>query len=173
MILIRQEKPDDYAAVYALTEAAFAEWEHADGDEQEVAQKLRQKAGYHPELSLVAEISGEIVGHILFTEIAIDGSPALCLGIVAVLPQVQGQGIGGALIQGGHEGAKKLGFSLSVLVGHEDYYPRFGYEPAGQYGIAFPFDAPEACKMVKFLDERGKSVQGMAQFPPELVPEGS
>jgi len=173
MLLIRQETPDDYAAVYALTEAAFRETEHADGDEQEIAGKLRQKAGYHPELSLVAELSGEVVGHILFTEILIEEHPALCLGIVSVLPRVQGQGIGGALIQAGHEAAKRLGFSLSVLVGHGDYYPRFGYEPVAQYGICFPFDAPEDCKLVKFLDECGKSVQGAAVFPPELTPEGS
>ena len=173
MILIRQERPDDYAPVHALTKAAFAESAHADGDEQEIAPKLRQKAGFHPELSLVAELDGKLVGHILFTEISIDEHPALCLGIVSVLPQAQGQGIGAALIEAGHEAAQKLGFLLAVLVGHADYYPRFGYVPAGQYGIHFPFDVPEACKMVKFLDERGKSVQGTAVFPPELVPEGS
>jgi len=173
MISIRQETSDDYAAVYALTEAAFRETEHADGDEQEIAEKLRQKAGYHPELSLVAELQGEVVGHILFAEVSIGEYPALCLGIVSVLPDVQGQGIGGALIRAGHEAAQRLGFSLSVLVGHADYYPRFGYEPAEQYGILFPFAAPEECKMVKFLDERGKSVQGMAVFPSELTPEGS
>jgi len=171
-ILIRPERPADYAAIYALTEAAFADMEHGDGDEQEIVGKLRRRAGFRPELSLVAELDGAIVGHVLFTEITVGNSPALCVGPISVLPHLQGQGIGAALMQAGHEAARVLGFSLCVLVGHEDYYPRFGYEPIGQHGITFPFDAPDACKMVKFLDERGESVRGIAIFPPELM-EGS
>jgi len=171
-ILIRAETPDDYAAIYAVTEAAFVGTEHADGNEQELPDKLRQKVGFRPELSLVAELDGVIVGHVLFTEMTVGETPAVCVGPVSVLPHLQGKGIGAALMEAGHEAAHELDFSLCVLCGHEDYYPRFGYEPIGQHGITFPFDAPEACKMVKFLDERGKSVRGVAIFPPELM-EGS
>jgi len=172
-IVIRQETPEDYDAVYVLTKAAFAEEEHADGDEQDIAPRLRLQESYLPELSLVAELDGQIVGHILFTEITVGGQPALCLGIVSVLPERKRQGIGAALIHRGHEVAKGLGFSACVLVGHEDYYPRFGYEIASQYGISFPFDAPDMCKMVKFLHEDGKAIRGLVVLPPELVPEGS
>lgn len=167
--IIRPETPEDYAAIYALTEAAFAEMEHADGDEQDVAPLLRKKEGFRPELSLVAECDGQIVGHILFTEITIGGDAALCLGPIAVLPELQGQGIGAALMEKGHEAARALGFSACVLAGHETYYPRFGYVTAGEYGIVLPIDAPETCKMVKFLQEDGKQLRGTASIPPELI----
>ena len=168
-ILIRPETPADYAAIYMLTEAAFQEMEHADGDEQELACKLRKQANFRPELSLVAELDKQIVGHVLFTEIPIGASRALCVGPLAVLPSLQGQGIGAALMQAGHKAGHALGFSLCVLVGYAAYYSRFGYEPAGQHGILLPVEAPEACKMVKFLEACGKSVRGVAAFPPELI----
>ena len=171
-VIIRQEVPEDYEAVYTLTQAAFREMEHADGDEQEIIGKLRNKAGFLPELSLVAERAGQIVGHVLFTEITIDGHPALVLGPISVLPELQGRGIGAMLMEAGHAAARRLGFSVCVLVGHADYYPRFGYEPISEHGIVFPFEAPEACKMVKFLTEGGRAVRGTAVFPPELM-EGS
>jgi predicted N-acetyltransferase YhbS len=91
------------------------------------------------------------------------------VGPISGLPALQGQGIGAALLQAGHETARGLGFALCVLCGHADYYPRFGYEPIESHGIHFPFDAPEACKLVKFLNESGKSVRGTAVFPPELL----
>jgi len=169
-LTIRQETPADYPAVYDLTKAAFAEMEHADGDEQDMVERLRKREGFLPALSLVAELDGEIVGHSIFTELKIGEHTGVILGPVSVLPAHMGRGIGGALIERGHTVAKSLGFPLSVLVGHADYYPRFGYEPIAPHGITFPVDAPAECMMVKFLDESGKSVRGMAQFPAEHFP---
>ncbi|MCL2827629.1 MAG: GNAT family N-acetyltransferase [Oscillospiraceae bacterium] len=169
-LTIRQETPADYAAVYALTKAAFAEMEHADGDEQDMVERLRKREGFLPALSLVAELDGEIVGHSIFTELKIGDHAGVILGPVSVLPIHMRQGIGSALIERGHTVAKSLGFPLSVLVGHADYYPRFGYEPIAPHGITFPVDAPAECMMVKFLDESGKSARGMAQFPAEHFP---
>jgi len=169
-LIIRQETPGDYGAVYNLTKSAFAGTEHCDGDEQELPERLRAREQYIPELSLVAELGGRMVGHILFSPITVGGHPALCVGPVSVLPQFQRRGIGGALIEEGHAVARSLGFSLCVLVGHEDYYPRFGYEPASRHGITFYFEAPEECKMVKFLSEDGKAVRGAVVLPPELAP---
>jgi len=169
-LTIRQETPADHTAVYDLTKTAFAEMEHADGDEQDMVERLRKRDGFLPALSLVAELDGEIVGHIIFTELKIGDHAGVVLGPVSVLPAHMRQGIGGALIQRGHAVAKSLGFPLSVLVGHADYYPRFGYEPIAPHGITFPVDAPAECMMVKFLDESGKSVQGMAKFPAEHFP---
>ncbi|MCL2562543.1 MAG: GNAT family N-acetyltransferase [Oscillospiraceae bacterium] len=168
-LTIRAETPSDYAAIYALTEAAFAVSDHADGDEQELPARLRKKPGYIPELSLVAELDGQLAGHILFTEIKVGGDPALLLGPVSVLPAFQGQGIGGALIEEGHRVGKRLGFDLCVLTGHEGYYPRFGYEPVDGHGILIPEEAPPKCKMVKFLTDRGREVKGTAIFPPEFT----
>ena len=169
-LIIRQETPEDYAGVYTLTKAAFAGMEHSDGDEQELPGRLRKRSEFIPELSLVAVLDGQLAGHILFSKMTIGGHPALCLGPVSVLPQFQRRGIGGALIEEGHRVARSLGFSACVLVGHEDYYPRFGYQPAHLHGITFPFEAPGECKMVKFLSEAGKDIRGQALFPPELVP---
>ena len=171
-LIIRQETPQDYAGIYALIKAAFAGTEHSDGDEQELPGRLRKQEEFIPELSLVAELDGQLAGHILFCKITIGGHPVLCLGVVSVPPQFQCQGIGGALIEEGHAVARSLGISVCVLVGHQDYYPRFGYQPAHLHGITFPFDAPEECKLVKLLSEDGKNIRGEAFFPPELVPMG-
>ncbi|MCL2857059.1 MAG: N-acetyltransferase [Oscillospiraceae bacterium] len=167
---IRQEAPGDYAGVYALTKAAFDGTEHCDGDEQELPGRLRGRVEFIPKLSLVAELGGRLVGHIMFSPITIGGHSALCMGPVSVLPEFQSRGVGSALIEKGHAVARSLGFSVCVLVGHENYYPRFGYEPISRHGITFPFEAPEDCKMVKFLSEDGKDVRGAAVFPPELEP---
>lgn len=167
-MIIRQEMPKDYKEVYTLTKTAFAEMEHADGTEQDLVERLRTCAAFIPALSLVAEIGGHIVGHIMFTKITIGGTDALCLAPLSVLPEFQHQGIGGALIRNGHEIAQSLGYGVCVLIGHKDYYPRFGYEIASKYGITLPFEAPDDCVMVKFLSDEGKSVTGVAVFPPEF-----
>jgi len=167
-LTIRQEVPGDYDGVYTLTVAAFAASEHCDGDEQELVENLRRREEYIPELSLVAELDGQMVGHILFSAMTVGGHPALCLGPVSVLPKLQRRGIGGALINEGHAVAHSLGFSVCVLVGHENYYPRFGYEVASKHGITFALKAPDECKMVRFLREDGKAVRGEAVFPAEF-----
>ena len=171
-LVIRQETPADYTGIYKLTKTAFAGTEHCDGDEQELPGRLRKRDGFIPELSLVALLGERLVGHILFTEISIGDYPVLCLGVVSVHPEFQRRSIGGALIEQGHAVARALGFCACVLVGHEGYYPRFGYEPASRYGITFPFEAPDECKLVKFLCESGEVIRGQAVFPPELVPAG-
>jgi len=167
-ITIRQETPGDHAAVFALTKAAFAGTWHADGDEQDLVERLRKCDAFIPKLSLVAVIGGEIIGHIMFTRITIDGADAICLAPVSVLPEYQKQGIGSALIRRGHELATEMGFGVCLVVGHEDYYPRFGYEIASKHGITQPFPAPDECVMVRFLNDAGKSITGSAVFPPEF-----
>lgn len=167
-LIIRKETPADYAVVYALTKAAFANMEHSDGTEQDLVERLRKCDAFIPELSLVAEKDGKITGHIMFINITIGGTDALCLAPVSVLPEYQRKGIGTALIERGHVIATQMGYSICTLVGHADYYPRFGYELASKYGITQPFPAPDECVMVKFLTAVGKSVTGAAVFPPEF-----
>ena len=167
-VTIRREEPRDHAAVYTLTKAAFAEAEHCDGDEQELVERLRGSGGFIAALSLVAEADGLLVGHIMFTKITIGGAEALCLGPVSVLPRYKKQGIGSALINRGHEIATELGYSLSLLVGYAEYYPRFGYEQASKYGITQPLPAPDECVMVKLLSEEGRKISGAAVYPPEF-----
>ena len=165
---IRQEMPADHAAVFSLTKAAFAGTQHADGDEQDLVERLRECGAFIPELSLVAVTGGETIGHIMFTKITIGGADAICLAIVSVLPEHQKLGIGAALIRCGHEIAAEIGYGICLVVGHEDYYPRFGYEIASKYGITQPFPAPDECVMVKFLTDAAKSITGTAVLPPEF-----
>lgn len=166
-LIIRQEKEQDCDAVYKVVKEAFASAECADGDEQDLVNRLRESAEFIPELSLVAELEGEIVGYILFTRLMIAQKPELALAPVSVKPGFQSMGIGGGLIVRGHEIAAGLGYKAVVVVGHADYYPRFGYEPACKYGIKAPFAVPDENFMVKFLSADGaEGLSGMVTYSP-------
>ena len=98
---IRQERSDDYNAVFQVVTEAFSHAEHSDGNEQELVTLLRATPSYIPELSLVAVEDGKIVGHILFTKITIREYVELALAPLSVLPAYQRRGIGLALIREG------------------------------------------------------------------------
>lgn len=98
---------------------------------------LRKGDSYIPELLLVAEENGKIVGHIMFTKAKIGETVVLALAPLSVLPEQQRRGIGTALIKEGYKIAKDLGYGYSVVLGSETYYPRMGYMPADALGI-FP-----------------------------------
>ena len=163
---IRQETPADYPVVYTLIKDAFASAEHCDGNEQDLAAALWQSTSFVPELSLVAEADGRIVGHILFTKIRIGTSTQLALAPLSVLPAFQGQGVGSALVRRGHQIARDLGYSYSVVLGSETYYPRFGYRPAGAFGIAAPFAAPLENFMAIRLRDDAPAVHGVVRYDP-------
>ena len=93
-MLIRQETEKDYRQVYKLIKTAFASAEHSDGNEQDLVSALRKGAAFVPQLSLVAEIDGQIAGHILFTEAMVGRVTVLALAPLSVLPAYQRQGIG-------------------------------------------------------------------------------
>lgn len=155
-MLIRQERADDYKQVYSLIAKAFETAEHADGNEQDLAAALRQGGAFIPELSLVAEIDGEIAGHILFTRAHVGNSEVLALAPLSVLPKFQRQGVGTALIAEGHRIARRLGYPYSLVLGSETYYPRFGYLPADRLGVEVPAGMPPQNFMaVKLLEDAG------------------
>ena len=118
----RQEKSKEFHLIHSLIKAAFDSAEHADGNEQDLVDALRKGDSYVPELSLVAEIDGKIVGHIMFTKLRIGNSTQLALAPLSVLPEYQKQGIGTALIHEGHKRARTLGYWYSVVLGNEKYY---------------------------------------------------
>lgn len=126
-LIIRPETPADYAAVGLINVRAFGE----RLDESLLVACLRQRPGFDPDLSLVAERDGQVLGHILFTPLTLRllgaDVQAVLLAPVAVDPAAQGQGLGAALVAEGHAVARRKGYTFSFLVGHPTYYPRLGY----------------------------------------------
>ena len=167
-MIIRQERSKDFPSVYALVKAAFESAEHADGNEQDLVNALRKSDSYIPELSLIAEVDGKIVGHIMFTKLKIGNQVQLALAPLSVLPDYQKQGIGTALIQEGHTRARALGYEYSVVLGSEKYYPRTGYLPAKNYGIFAPFNVPDENFMACKLSENAPAVCGIVQYAKEF-----
>ena len=172
-IIIRQENNSDYQKVFDIVELAFANMEFGDHDEQDLVNRLRKTDAFIPELSLVAEFEGKVVGHIMLTKIKIANEKqrfdSLVLAPVSVLPEFQNKGIGGKLIEEAHLKAKELGYKSVVLIGHENYYPKFGYELTSKYGIKLSFDAPEKnCMVIELVKNGLKGVNGITEFPKEF-----
>jgi len=164
-INIRQEQPKDHATVFQIIEKAFKTMAYSSHTEQFIVEKLRKSDAFIPELSLVAELEEELVGYIILSKIHIDTRTqfvdALSLGPVAVLPKLHQQGIGSQLIKAAHKMAKSLGHEIIILLGHKDYYPRFGYEMTNKYGIELPFkSAPENCMVLGLNPDSLKDVSG-------------
>jgi predicted N-acetyltransferase YhbS len=168
-IFIRQEQEKDIGSVYQVVKSAFKTMELASGDEQDLVNRLRKSDAFIPQLSLVAELDWHIIGHILFTKMKIGDHPSLALAPVAVLPEFQRQGVGGKLIREGHRIARELGYHSVIVVGHPDYYPRFGYRPASLWKITAPFEVPDEAFMVLELVDGGlDGVSGEIEYPKEF-----
>jgi putative acetyltransferase len=135
-VLVRSEAEADRAAVYALNTAAF-------GSPQEARLVDVLRMNVQPFVSLVAEHDGAIVGHILFTPVTLD-SPELIMGLapMAVLPACQRTGIGSELVRAGLDRCRQLGAGAAVVLGHPEYYPRFGFAPAARFGLCCEYDVP-------------------------------
>lgn len=167
-ITIRQEVKEDYKRVYEINKMAFGR-----EVESKLIEKIRQGPNFVPELSLVAEKDNEIVGHILFSKIKIEGESeyeTLMLAPIAVIPELQKQGIGGKLIKKGIEKAIELGFDSIIVVGHKDYYPKFGFQKASKWGIKCPFEVPDGAFMAIELTKKAlENKAGVVQFPEEFM----
>jgi putative acetyltransferase len=142
-IHIRPENAGDITTIFKVEAAAFQRSEEAI-----LVDQLRAGAAFIPGLSLVAEIDQQIVGHILFTALQIKSGEELMTGLlalapVAVLPAYQNRGVGGALIRKGLEIARELGYKGVIVLGHEHYYPKFGFVPAAKWHIRAPLEVPD------------------------------
>jgi putative acetyltransferase len=171
-VKIRHETTLDYQGITQVNDLAFGQ-----PNESLLIQKLRMNPDFIDKLSLVAEINERIVGHILFFPIKVLGASkdygSLALAPMSVMPDFQNKGIGGQLIMKGLEVAKDLGFKSVIVVGHKDYYPRFGFAPAGKWSIKAPFDLPDEVFMAMELEKEGlKDVSGVVEYPNEFEEAG-
>ncbi|TDD86724.1 GNAT family N-acetyltransferase [Actinomadura rubrisoli] len=156
----RPETAADAGAVRRVVLAAFPTPLEAD-----LVDALRQDAAWLPGLSFVAETpDGEIAGYTLLTRCRIGGGDALALGPVAVLPEYQRKGAGGAAVRAALEAAAGRGERLVVVLGHPEYYPRFGFERASERGIRTSFDVPDDALMALVLDEAGPVPSGTIAY---------
>ncbi|MBD1420828.1 GNAT family N-acetyltransferase [Sphingobacterium chuzhouense] len=173
-VKIRKEEKEDFKTVFELIQKSFETEELSDHKEHYLVERLRNSDAFVPELSLIAEVNNQIVGYILLTKIKIEDDAknsytSLALAPVAVLPEVQGKGIGGKLIEAAHKKARELGFGSVILLGHENYYPKFGYKLTKEFGIKLPFDVPEAnCMAIELTEGSLQNVNGIVHYPKEF-----
>jgi predicted N-acetyltransferase YhbS len=172
-LIIRQEKKDDYNLVERLVKEAFETEEHSDHTEHLLVERIRNSDAFIPELSIIAQLGNEIVGHILLTKINIKNSSnsyeSLALAPISVKSKYQKRGIGGRLIAESHEIAKSLGYKSIILLGHEKYYPKFGYQQANKFGIRLPYDVPEEnCMVIELFKDSLKNISGLVEYSSEF-----
>ncbi|SFH68546.1 Predicted N-acetyltransferase YhbS [Tindallia magadiensis] len=170
-LMIRPEGKEDYMAIRQLIQDAFDPMPFSTGKEWQLVESIRASKGYINELALVAELGGKMVGHILVSEIALDGKtsmiPVLILSPVSVLPEFQREGVGQQLCQKAIEEAKKTDYPVMIVIGDPRYYQRFGFRPAFPEGVYLPFGFEEEyLQMMELKENALEKVAGAIQFPP-------
>jgi predicted N-acetyltransferase YhbS len=168
-IIIRQELKEDHNRIKEINDQAFEQ-----EDEGRLVNKLRRKAQFIPELSLVAEVDETLVGHILLYPAKIISAhqkhTTLSLGPMSVLPEYQKKGIGGKLINEGLKRSKDLGFLSVIVVGHPEYYPKFGFTKASRWSIKVPFDVPDEVFMaLEIVEGELQDKSGIIEYPAEFM----
>ena len=157
-----REQPEHFAGIRAVHEAAFGQ-----PDEADLVEALRAEGAHVPELCLVALAGEQVVGHIMFSRATLgSGHEVLALAPVGVLPELQRQGIGAALNRAGLDLAERTAFPLVIVVGHAEYYPRFGFEPAGAHGVEAPWDVPPEAWMIHTLPAYTPDARGLVTYAP-------
>lgn len=168
-ITIRPETRSDYPVISQINDLAFGR-----ENEGELIERLRKKPDFLKDLSLLALFDGQPVGHILFYPITITGkekqSKVLALAPMSVMPEFQGLGIGSSLIEKGLLKAKGLGYKAVIVLGHKEYYPRFGFQPASKWEIKAPFETPDENFMALNLEEGYlETAPGIVEYPREFL----
>ena len=169
-MILRPERPTDFAEIRVLIEAAFRTARDADGDEPDFVEQLRPSPGYIPELALVAEDNGSIFGHVMLTSTAVATAagphPVLLLAVVAVAPPRQGKGLGARLVNAGLRRAREQGHTGVMVVGDPAFYGRFGFVTSLTYGIKNINQIPDQFVMALELASNGlKAARGTIALP--------
>ena len=166
-VKIRNEEKQDYNEIRKINELAFNQ-----KNEGKLVDDLRKKSDFNHLLSLVAERDGRIIGHILFYPLKIKNEKeefiVLSLAPMAVHPDFQNKGIGSKLIKRGLEASKETGYDAVIVVGHPNYYPRFGFSPACKWNIKVPIECPDDVFLaIELKKDSLKNVSGLVEFPKE------
>ncbi|MFI6264385.1 GNAT family N-acetyltransferase [Micromonospora sp. NPDC051006] len=171
---LRPEDPADAGPVRRVLAAAFARPDVATPPEVGLVDELRGSDVWIPELAMVAEYGGEVVGYALLTRVRVKSErgsePALALGPLAVAPHRQRVGHGTAVVQASLDAATELGERLVVVLGDPGYYRRFGFERADRMGLTSPWSGlgePWQCLVLPpSTSDAGPPPQGEVVFPP-------
>ena len=162
MIQIRDERPEDLPAIREVNDRAFG---------QDLEGKLvdQLRANGAALLSLVAIDQNRLVGHIFYSPASIAGVTGAALGPMALLPEHQRTGIGSRLVEAGNQTLRAMGCPFIIVLGHAEFYPRFGFTSAKPYGITCDWDVPDDVFMIAMLDP-GKmiGVSGRAAYRHEF-----
>src|SRR5262245_3464925 len=165
-MIIRPEKPEDIPTIRCVNELAFGCAAEAD-----LFDALRRNS--KATISLVAEDDGCVVGHILFSPVTIETSERELVGLglapMSVIPERQNQRIGSLLVEEGLRRCRQERRRFVVVLGHPDYYPRFGFVPASRFGIKSEYDVADEVFMVMELGEGALSgCAGVVKYQPEF-----
>ncbi len=159
---IREEGPSDKAGVWRVNQAAFGRRDEAD-----LVDQLRGQDAIL--LSLVAEVDSQIVGHVLFSRMWIDSGhdsvAAVALAPLAVAPEHQKRGIGSALVRAGLELLRRRGEGIAIVLGHANYYPRFGFSCEAARALESPFP-PDSYMALELKAGALNGVRGKVRYAP-------
>lgn len=166
-LTLRPEVPSDAAAIAEVVASAFASTAHA-----RLVEVIRSSAGYIPELALVAERDGQVVGHVMISYATLQDDrarrPIAMLSPLAVAPEEQRRGIGSSLVRIAVVRADDRGEPLVVLEGSPAYYRRLGFEPSVPHGIELPLPSwapPDAAQLIR-LRSHDPALIGRVRYPP-------
>lgn len=159
---IREETATDIEAIREVNRRAFAQ-----DQEGNLVDALRSNGAAL--LSLVAIVDGELVGHIMYSPATVGETTGAALGPMAVLPEFQRQSIGSRLVEAGNQKLNEAGCPFIIVVGHAEFYPRFGFTPASKHNIRCEWELPEDVFMIAMLDPlKMQGVSGLAKYRPEF-----
>ncbi len=166
VIEVRAEKPEDIAVIHQINEQAFGSPAEAN-----LVDALRRNCKVI--FSFVAEDNGRVVGHILFSEVVIESEGKQLSGIglapLAVSPERQNEGIGSRLVEHGLSACRGAGHPFAVVLGHPEYYPRFGFAPASRFGVKSEYDVRDEVFMIMELKEGSLAgFAGIAKYQSEF-----
>ncbi len=163
-IKVRSEVADDFNAIDVVNLSAF------EGEaEAQLVGNLRNSAGFIPDLSLVAELNGRIVGHVVLSKVKLKTGKGeaeiLALGPMSVVPSQSHRGIGSELIDAAVARAKPLCYTAIVVAGHPEYYERFGFKPAADWGVSCNLSIPGEALTAMELVDGALAAGGEVQYP--------